>query len=455
VARPALTATRHRVRIVLTVLPLLAIFLFGVGLLHRRAWRLDLTPEGRHTLSERARRVLGEAPPGTTVRAFLRVQDPRNMMLRDLLRQIEVAAPGLRTEVVDVNRMPGLALEYGVRGVAFVLEAGARRRVVSNPSEETVVAGMLDLVRERAVRVGWIVGHGEGDPASGERRTGYAQLRQALELEHRDVRVVGLGEAELGSDLDVLLIVAPRGDYLPEELVRLGTFLEGGGALVVLLDSGRAPRLAAFLGRYGVRLTDDLVVDPESRLYGGEDRTIRLTLDQRIHPIVRSLAAPPLFSRARSVVLDPSIGDGRGVEFLFATETSFATRRRDAFVGTSTVFDPARDRAGPIPVAVEVLPAIPGRGSRQAHLVVFGSGEFASNFFLDFLGNKDVVLNAVGWVVRDETTIGHRTERQRPGVNQFFVSEAEGRRIYWLVVVVGPGLLALVGLALAVQRRWS
>jgi hypothetical protein len=455
VARPALTPMRHRVRILLTVLPLLAIFLFGVALLHRRAWRLDLTPGAVHTLSERSRRILAAAPPGIVVRAFLRVQDPRNMMLRDLLRQLEIAAPGLRTEVMDVNRVPGLALEYGVRGVAFVLELGGRRQVVSDPTEDSVIAGLLDLTRARAVRIGWVVGHGEGDPESAERRAGYAQLRRALELDHREVRTVSLGAAGLENDLDVVLIVAPRGDYLPEELTVLGGYLDRGGAMLVMLDSGRAPRLAAFLGRYGVRLVDDLVVDPESRLYGGEEQTIRLTLDQRSHPIVRSLAAPPLFSHARSVAFDPSVGDVDGLEFLYASRSSFATPRRDLQPGAQARFDPARDRPGPIPVGVEVLPRRVGRaGGHGPRLIVLGSGEFASNFFLGFLGNKDIVLNAVAWLARDDVTVGHRTSQQRPGINQFFVSEAEGDRIFWIVVVLVPGMLGLVGVALTVRRRW-
>lgn len=454
-AGSTLTAARHRLYVVLTVPALVLILVAGVGILHHRAWRVDLTPEQRYTLSERGRRVAAALPRGARLRAFLRVQDPRNPMLRDLVRQLEVAAPGLTAEVVDVNRMPALAREYGVRGVAFVLEVGGRRRVVSNPNEDGVVEAMLDLMRERPVRVGWVVGHGEGDLESGERRGGYAQLRRALELDHRDVRPVSLTDGGLGEDLDVVLIAAPRADFLRDELAVLDRYLEGGGALVVLLDSGRAPRLTAFLARYGVRLADDAVVDPASRLYGGEDVTIRLTLDQRNHPIVRTLAAPPLFSRARSVEVDDSVAGVVGSEFLHAGHGSFAVPRTAAAGGWRTRYDPARDRAGPIPVGAEVVRAVPGTpASRAARLVAFGSGEFANNFFLDFLGNKDVVLNAVAWLARDEIAMGHRTERQRPGVNQLFVSEAEGRRVYWIAVVLEPLLLGVVGVALLLRRRW-
>lgn len=449
-ARPALTAGRHRLRILVTVIPLCAMFVFGLSLLHRRAWRLDLTAGQRYTLSERARRVLGEAPPGTRVIAFLRTQDPRNMLLRDLLRQIEAVAPTCRTEVVDVNRVPALAREYGVRGVAFVLEANGRRRVVSNPAEDALVAGMLDLLGARTPRVGWVVGHGEGDPESGERRTGFAQLRRALELDHRDVHVVSLGERGLAPDLDVVIIVGPRGDYLPEDLAVLQGYLDRGGALLAMLDSGQAPRLAAFLDRYGVVLTDDQVLDPAARLYGGESRTIRLTLDQRTHPIVRALAAPPLFSRARSVRLRQ---DALGVEFLFAGASSFAVPRAVAESGAVVRYQPGRDRAGPVPVGVEAVSSVPG-APRDARVIVLGSAEFASNFFLEFLGNRDLVLNAIGWLVRDEAGVGHRFERQRPGVNQLFVSAEEGRRLFWLAVVAQPGIVLAIGVFLLLRRRW-
>ena len=74
-------------------------------------------------------------------------------------------------------------------------------------------------------------------------------------------------------------------------------------------------------------------------------------------------------------------------------------------------------------------------------MIVLGSGEFASNFFLDFLGNKDLVLNVVAWLGQDPSAVGVRTLRQRPGINQLYVSEAQGVRIYRIAVLAQPAMV--------------
>src|SRR5204863_6162468 len=107
-ARPALTAGGQRLRVIVAIPALVAIFLLGQGVLDRRAWRLDLTPERRYSLSEHAERILAALDADVKVLAFLRSQDPRNMLIRDLLRQFSLRTPHVKVETVDVNRSPSL-----------------------------------------------------------------------------------------------------------------------------------------------------------------------------------------------------------------------------------------------------------------------------------------------------------------------------------------------------------
>jgi hypothetical protein len=154
-----MTARGQWLRIVLVVPALVAIFGLGIAILHNRAWRLDLTPEQRYTLSLRARALLESLPHDLRITAFVRTQDPRNLVLRDLLRQVQAVSRRVRVEILDVNRNPAVARDFGVRGVAFVLESGDRRRVVSNPREESLVAGVKYVMRRDRLRLAWVVGH--------------------------------------------------------------------------------------------------------------------------------------------------------------------------------------------------------------------------------------------------------------------------------------------------------
>jgi ABC-type uncharacterized transport system involved in gliding motility auxiliary subunit len=458
VARRPLTFRGQVARVALAVPALAGIFLLGQSLLDARGWRVDLTPERRYTLSPHARQVLAGLDREVRVLAFLRSQDPRNPRIDDLLRQVRTVAPRVRVDVVDVNRNPALAREYGVDSYgAMVVESEGRRRVFSNPREETLVAAVLQVTRQQRRSLAWVTGHGEGDPMSSERGRGYASARTFLEQEYYEVVPASLLGDEVPVGTAVLLVVGPQKDFLPEELAALDRYLQRPGNALILLDPHQAPALANFLGQYRIALPDEVVVDPAARLYGGEYLTMQIGYDRRAHPILGPLVAPPLFSLTRPVEEVREEIPGTAFTALLSTGgESWATP--DASVGRTgtATFAPPRDRRGPVVVGAEVRfqsAAPAGGGEHQGQLIVYGNAEFASNFFIEYLGNKDLFVNTVAWLARDSEGMAQRGRRQEPGRNQFFLSDEQGNRLFWLVAVALPALFALVGMALVVRRR--
>jgi ABC-type uncharacterized transport system involved in gliding motility auxiliary subunit len=458
-ARAALTVGGQRLRTIAAIPALVAIFFLGQAALDRRGWRLDLTSERRYTLSDHAERVLGGLRDDVRILGFLRSQDPRNVVIRDLLHQFELRSPRVKVEIVDVNRSPSLAREYDVATYgALVVESGGRRRVVTSPNEDVLVAGILQVTRQERRTIGWVLGHGEGDLTSTERRRGYSTARRVLEQEYYEVMPVSLMSGEVPVGTSALVIVGPQKDLLPEELAALGRYLDRPGRLLVLLDPFMAPGLAAFLDRYALRLSPDIVVDPEARLYGGEHLTLQLHYDVGSHPIIAPLTAAPLFSRPRSVEVKAANADMGGAVFLRSSNESWTTADREATRATVPTFVKGRDRHGPIGVGAEVVfrvPAEPGESPRHGRIVAYGNAQFANNFFIELLGNKDLFANSVAWLVRDAEVIAHRTPKQTPGINQFFVTEEDGARLFWASAVLLPAAFALVGIGLAWRRRWS
>jgi len=332
-----------------------------------------------------------------------------------------------------------------------------RRRLVSSPNEDTLLAGLLAVTRPVPRVLAWVVGHGEGDVESAERRTGFARLRRLLTEEQYVIRPTTLGTRGIPDKTDAVVIAGPQEDFLPEELAVLNRYLQRPGRAVVLLDPLKAPALARFLSRYAVALDDEVVLDPSGRLYGGEWLTMRLVTGERTHPIVAPLAAAPLFSRARPVRTGgEDAGDVVVEPFLFTSRESWSTPDAGALRHGTATFVEGRDRRGPVSVGVAVtFPGLrePGMAERRGRLVVLGDSEFANNFFIDFLGNKDLVLNTMAWVSEEEQAMTHRPERAIPGVNQFYVTDEQGDRIFWQTVVLQPGLFLALGLGLVAWRR--
>jgi ABC-type uncharacterized transport system involved in gliding motility auxiliary subunit len=139
-------------------------------------------------------------------------------------------------------------------------------------------------------------------------------------------------------------------------------------------------------------------------------------------------------------------------------KASWATPDTAAVRGGDMPVQAGRDRRGPLVVGAEatflVAPGEEGE-ARQGRLVVYGNAEFANNFFIEFLGNKDLLVNSVAWLARDPQAIASRPSRQVPGMNQFFVSAEEGTRLFWLVAVAQPAVFALIGIVLVLRRRFG
>src|SRR5262245_22585687 len=188
-----MTARGQLLRVVLAVPALLGIFLLGQAILDRRAIRLDLTPERRYTLSDQAEKILDGLPADVRVLGFLRSQDPRNPRIMDLLRRVSARSQRVHVDVVDVNRSPALARQYGVDSYgALVVESEGRRRVFSNPQEEVLMAALLQVTRQQRKVVGVVMGHGEGDFNQGDRKRGYSTARALLEQEYYEVQPLSL-----------------------------------------------------------------------------------------------------------------------------------------------------------------------------------------------------------------------------------------------------------------------
>jgi ABC-type uncharacterized transport system involved in gliding motility auxiliary subunit len=447
-------------RIVLSTLALLGIFVVVSAILYGRELRLDLTPERRHTLSEHARRVLDALDADVELIAFLRTQDPRNPYIQDLLRRIGGYTPRVRWRVVDVNRYPATARQYGVTAYgALVVESAGRRRVFANPREETVMWAILQVTRRESKTVYFVSGHGERAITDRDRLRGYSYAAATIEQEFYLVRMLVLPEARgIPEDATVLVIAGPEGEFRADELELLDGYLRRGGRLLVMLDPFACASLARFLGRFGVVAEDDAVVDPGQRMAGGEYITMRVPVVKQDHPIVAGLAAPPVLSLARSIEAGEAPAGIEPVPFLRTSAGSWATRDREVAVRGITRYEAARDRSGPITVGVEVRLAPPGGAddaARAGRLIVYGNSDFANNFFLDREGNADFLVNTINWLADEEGLIAPRPPRKEPGREQLLVLGTHGNTAFWLAAVAVPGMWLLMGCAVYLRQRYG
>jgi ABC-type uncharacterized transport system involved in gliding motility auxiliary subunit len=168
--------------------------------------------------------------------------------------------------------------------------------------------------------------------------------------------------------------------------------------------------------------------------------------------------APPLFSLAAAYVARGDEAAHRDATTLLKTGAhSWASYDPGIVKGGEARFVAGRDVNGPIPVAAVIVePASKAtQEGTQTRILAFGDSDFASNRFLDYLGNKDLLVNSVNWLAREDDMIGTRPQQKAPGKNQFFISQADSESVFGVAVLWQPGLFLLVGVAVFIRRRFG
>ena len=134
--------------------------------------------------------------------------------------------------------------------------------------------------------------------------------------------------------------------------------------------------------------------------------------------------------------------------------TPLATSSPDSYVIANRLGDQSKAKSGPRASEIVAL-AAEGRLSESAaaafRIVVAGDADFASNSFFPYLANSDAVLAEIAWLTREERAPAMKTPIEvLPMVT---LTGEQMRSIFFITVLLMPGLIALAGAAMWWWRR--
>jgi hypothetical protein len=347
-----------------------------------------------------------------------------------------------------------------------VVESQGRRRDFDNARSDLLIPAILQISADSTKHIYFTVGHGEHDLYDTDRSSGFSEWRGLLEQNNYQVDNISLFASGVPDDCKVLVSLGPRKDFLPEELAELAKYLAVGGKYVAMIDPYGSPSLVKFLQQYGMSFTDQVVVDPAYRLTAGEILTTQIPLRSEDNPISRAMAAPAVFSLARGVDITLKVGaaapDNLRVaqesEFLRSSHESWASGDPKALTTGITEYQSPRDVKGPIPVGSEIdyTPTIDPHISiqRMTRLVGFGTSVFASNQFIEMLGNRDLAVSLINELAGDEMLIASRERLVQAETAGFYVTSQESNWLAYLAAGFETILLLMIAVAVFVRRRF-
>ncbi len=436
--------------------------------------RWDLTPTLAMSLSQQTHDLLADLKKDTLLTLFFGGSPDNYQRYEDVLKRFAAANAHFQYRILHRDRNLGLAREYGAThyGTA-ALEYDGQRKLLSGASENIITNALFQFLHEEKKTIYFVGGHGEKDPRSGQPQLGYSEAASALRNENFVVKPFLLPRAEnIPEDAALVVVSGPQTDLLADELDRLSAYLRRGGSLLFMLDPLPVPNLTGFLARYGVLLDQDIVYDPQNRLFGGDALSPLVSLYNTGVEIVKDFQIGTIFPLSRSVepVSPPPTSVLKAEPFCRTGPGSWARFRPGSESPAGAVdFEGTKARPGPISLAVAATINLghPTNGNgndptpkdeqtpeQVARLVVYGDSDFASNARLSLLGNKDLFLNTVQWLVRHEQFITQRPKDTRQSkISTLVLTAEQTRQLFLLAIVAEPGFILIMGGLVSVYRR--
>jgi len=420
----------------------------------RHTVRIDLTPEKRYTLSEQTVQVLEKLAGPLRITVFYRQQEKQE--LKDVLELFSRASDKFTYELLDLEKNPARAEALNVKGYgAGLMEYDGRREKMFSVSEDGLLTAILKLTEKTEKTVRFVKGHGEKDINSTDAKNSYSIIYKALQAENYRVEELLLMQAQaVPPDTQALIIAGPEKDFLPREIEMLDAYLKNGGRVLMLCDPFPLPALENYLKGKQIQLARDYLIDTQSKLMAFDHLTPIIIPDKR-HPIARNMNEAIIFPVCRSVM--PL--DQLAVEVLALSGPESWAETDTQSVRTNTLtFNPDQDIRGPVPVAVitrvDGSPA-EGEAPPQGLLIVMGNSAFATNHYLNILGNKDFFLNTVNWLAEKSGMLSARSKSGGVPISMFFLTEMQSKLVFWSAVVVEPSLVLLIGIIVVAWRRFK
>ena len=439
---------------------------------HNKRW--DFTESKEFSLSDQTRKILEGLQKPVAVKVFTRSDDFERF--RDRLDQYEYVSQQLKIEYIDVEKKPSIANQYKIQSIGtVVVEHEGRSERVTSDSEQEITNAIVKATSGKQHKVYFVEGHGERTPDATD-NTGYSTIAGSLTSENfSHDKIVLAQQKEIPADASLLVVAGPKTDFFPAELDMIKAYLAKGGKILFMLDPPERAEtppltnLIALLKEWAIEVENNVVVDVSGmgQLLGtGAEVPVAARYEQ--HPITDRFKLITAYRLARAVTPVSGGVNGRHAQTLVMTgpnswaETDIKRLMTSGEVSRDTE---QGDKAGPISLAAAVsAPAeapAPTPDAKpddtdappkaETRIVVFGDSDFAANAWLGIPGNRDLFMNTINWLAQQENMISIRP--RDPKDRRITLTADQQTRIFWITVVIIPGLVLLAGVQTWWRRR--
>lgn len=394
-----------RVQRVLFVLLVLGIAGLIAWLSTRYTLTADWTANGRHSLSAASIATLERMDGPLSITAYAREDPILRQHITNLVKRYQGHKDDLELRFVNPDAVPDQLRELGITidGELIISYAGRSEHLVDR-TEQGLTNALQRIARAGERWLVFLVGHGE---RSSEGMANHDLHEWVRQLESRGVRTRSINLAETGAIPDnasALVIADPQVDLLPGEVQIVLDYVESGGNLLWLLEPGSIRKLGPLAELTGIGQLPGTVIDPiaAQRLSIPDPSMVVITSFGR-HATTIGLLNSVLLPRPRPLAVLHA--EGWQTHILF--ETSAQAWSETGQLTGAVAYDEATDILGPLAIGAAITRVLENGGTEgsEQRIIVIGDADFLSNAYLGNIGNLDMGIRLINWLIKDDTFI--------------------------------------------------
>ncbi len=359
----------------------------------------DLTRNALNSLSPASEQVLAQLKGPLTITVYAADLDAQKGEVRKLVGEFialyQRYKSDLRLVFVDPVKQPEATRHSGIRGNGeMVVEYGGRREHLATLNEQTLTSALLRLARGREQLLMVVSGHGERK-LDGAANHDLGEFGKRLQQNGYRIAPLNLAIApDVPENAGVLVLTHPQTRLFPGEVAKLLHFVERGGNLLWLLDAEPLRGLEVLADALGLVLPPGIVIDPAAQEMNAP-RDWTLGVGYPPHPVTRDFDLITVFPQARALETETESEWQRQI-LVEGARQGWISKKPGAR------FDPQRDVAGPVALALSLQRQT---GGHEQRILVVGSGAFLANAYSGNGGNLDLGVNMLNWLAGEERLI--------------------------------------------------
>lgn len=437
--------------VLITLMLALLIVVNYLGVKHSVTW--DFSSAHVNSLADQSIKMVKSLDSDLKVMFFYKKgvegNDDNRRSFRELIKKYQDYTNKIQLDFVEVNERPDVAKEYGVdkgSGVVFLDYKGRRARI-EKIDEQELTSALVKVTRTQSKNIYFTVGHGEKSLDEAKEALGLNFLKQMLENSRYNVKTLPLIQTQkVPDDADAVIVAGPVQNFQDFEITALENYLKRGGSLMLAIESQNSAGLEKILKKTGIELQNNYVVNVVDTALGkavSQGPTVA-PIFSPMNQITKSFPQNEvtIFRFPQSLKTVPT--EGVTVDELVKTAS------------TASAFDNLSLKGDGKPGSYTLVDEVTGKWQNDAQardfvLIVAGDVDFMTNQMLYQNLNRDLVLNSIATLAKEETLIS--ITPKEPQATQLLLTQTKFSIFLFAFIIPFPLLLLGISIGLFVKRR--